>query len=101
MAFTSLGVVLVSTMTFVLGTFPEFQPQEESNKPEVYPEAVFVMKIIDNIAVGFFLVEYMVSNLDTCYLLYVVPWLKLIYVRQALAFKEDYYLMLVSLRPSM
>lgn len=60
MAFTSLGVVLISTMTFVLGTFPEFQPESESGVPEEYPEAVQVMAVVDNIAVGFFLIEYVV-----------------------------------------
>ena len=62
MAFTSLGVVLVSTLTFVLGTFPEFQSFEESGTPEEYPEAVFAMEIIDNVLVGFFVVEYVVSS---------------------------------------
>lgn len=60
MAFTSLAVVLISTLTFVLGTFPEFQPEAESGQPEIYPEAVAVMEIIDNIAVAFFLIEYVV-----------------------------------------
>ena len=36
MAFTSLGVVIVSTMTFVLGTFPEFQRDDPTVDPE-YP----------------------------------------------------------------
>lgn len=62
MAFTSLGVVIISTLTFVLGTFPEFQPESESGVPEEYPEAVYVMGIIDNLAVGFFLIEYVVST---------------------------------------
>ncbi len=62
MAFTSLGVVLISTLTFVLGTFPEFQTEEESGVPEQFPIAVLVMSIIDNIAVGFFLVEYLVRR---------------------------------------
>ncbi len=35
MAFTSLGVVLISTLTFVLGTFPEFQSEEDSGKINV------------------------------------------------------------------
>ena len=61
MAFTSLGVVLISTLTFVLGTFPEFQSEEERNEPPEYPEAVYAMKIIDNILVGFFVIEYVVS----------------------------------------
>ena len=42
MAFTSLGVVLVSTLTFVLGTFPEFQSFAESGTPEEYPEVELV-----------------------------------------------------------
>ena len=61
MAFTSLGVVLVSTLTFVLGTFPEFQSFEESGSPEEYPEAVAAMSMIDNVLVGFFVIEYVVS----------------------------------------
>ena len=61
MAFTSLGVVLISTLTFVLGTFPEFQSEDERNEPPEYPEAVYAMKIIDNILVGFFVIEYVVS----------------------------------------
>ena len=59
MAFTSLGVVLISTMTFVLGTFPEFQTEDPKIPPE-YPTAVAIMGVIDNIAVGFFFLEYMV-----------------------------------------
>ena len=68
MAFTSLGVVLISTMTFVLGTFPEFQSEESPDPPpngipiEKYPTVTFAMDIIDNIAVVFFLIEYTVSN---------------------------------------
>ncbi len=61
MAFTSLGVVLVSTLTFVLGTFPEFQPESESGVPPEYPVAVAIMEKIDNVAVAFFLCEYVVS----------------------------------------
>ena len=65
-AFTSLGVVLVSTMTFVLGTFPEFQPKEESgvelpcDLPLPCDYLVKGMDIIDKIAVTFFLIEYVV-----------------------------------------
>jgi hypothetical protein len=62
MAFTSLGVVLISTMTFVLGTFPEFQPPEETGIPIEYPTIKYVMDIIDNIAVVFFLIEYTVRH---------------------------------------
>ena len=63
MAFTSLGVVLVSTLTFVLGTFPEFQSFEESGTPEEYPQAVFAMEMVDNVLVGFFVIEYVVSTI--------------------------------------
>ena len=51
-AWISLGVVLVSTFTFVLGTFPEFQKEEDTGQPPPYPEAVLVME-----AVGKSLVE--------------------------------------------
>jgi len=61
MAFTSLSVVIISTMTFILGTFPEFQSEEESGHQPEYQEAVLAMHIIDNITVGFFLIEYVVS----------------------------------------
>ena len=63
----SLGVVLVSTFTFVLGTFPEFQKvniikyyfkyfsiapsdlqEEDTGQPPPYPEAVVVMDIVGN-----------------------------------------------------
>ena len=64
MAFTSLGVVLISTMTFVLGTFPEFQSPEETGKPLEYPTVKFAMDIIDNIAVVFFLIEYTVRHIN-------------------------------------
>ena len=64
MAFTSLGVVLISTMTFVLGTFPEFQSVEESGREQLeYPTVKFAMDIIDNIAVVFFLIEYTVMHM--------------------------------------
>ena len=72
MAFTSLGVVLISTMTFVLGTVPEFQSEEDTppcdptdgtcTPIEKYPTVTFAMDIIDNIAVVFFLIEYTVSD---------------------------------------
>ena len=75
MAFTSLGVVLISTMTFVLGTFPEFQSEQEvpactpedlkdgkCEEIERFPTVTFAMDIIDNIAVVFFLIEYTVNH---------------------------------------
>ena len=61
----------MSTLTFVLGTFPEFQSFEESGTPEEYPEAVFAMEIIDNVLVGFFVVEYVVSaSLEFIYMIF-------------------------------
>ena len=68
----SLGVVLVSTFTFVLGTFPEFQKvnvmnyyyskyllippsdlqEEDTGQPPPYPEAVVVMDIVGNALVN-------------------------------------------------
>ena len=67
----SLGVVLVSTFTFVLGTFPEFQKvniigfnfkyllippsdlqEEDTGQPPPYPEAVIVMDIVGNALVN-------------------------------------------------
>ena len=45
-AWVSLGVVLVSTFTFVLGTFPEFQKEEDTGQPPPYPEAVLVMDVV-------------------------------------------------------
>ena len=62
MAFTSLSVVIISTMTFILGTFAEFQSEEESGHPPEYQEAVLAMHIIDNIIVAFFIIEYMVRS---------------------------------------
>jgi len=57
-AWASLGMVLISTFTFVLGTFPEFQKEEETGQPPPYPEAVLIMDVVENGAVLFFLVEY-------------------------------------------
>ena len=45
-AWASLAMVLISTFTFVLGTFPEFQKEEETGQPPPYPEAVFVMEVV-------------------------------------------------------
>ena len=37
---------MVSTFTFVLGTFPEFQKEADTGQPPPYPEAVMVMDIV-------------------------------------------------------
>ena len=65
MAITSLAAIVISTMTFVLGTFPEFQSEEESSVKTDYPSLVLVLGIIDNVAVGFFLIEYIVRTQKT------------------------------------
>ena len=60
-AWASLGMVLLSTFTFVLDTLPgksqspfppslrdllaEFQKEEETGRPPPYPEAVLVMDV--------------------------------------------------------
>ena len=59
-AWASLGMVLVSTFTFILGTLPEFQKESETGKQPPYPEAVLVMETVENIVVLFFFVEYCV-----------------------------------------
>jgi len=59
-AWSSLGVVLLSTFTFVLGTFPEFQQEEETGQPPPYPQAVLAMEVVENCAVLFFVIEYIV-----------------------------------------
>jgi hypothetical protein len=64
MAFTSLSVVIISTMTFILGTFPEFQSEEETGHQPEYQEAVLAMHIIDNITVCFFFIEYVVCYIE-------------------------------------
>ena len=70
-AWASLGMVLISTFTFVLGTFPgktllphfnpryettfpEFQKEEETGQPPPYPEAVLVMDVVGSNPVGTF-----------------------------------------------
>ena len=57
-AWVSLGVVLVSTFTFVLGTFPEFQKEEDTGQPPPYPEAVLVMEVVGMFLPGRFRWEW-------------------------------------------
>ena len=54
MGFVSLAVVLISTTTFVLQTLPDF---EDDSK---YPVFVRVLEAIDDAAVVFFTVEYLI-----------------------------------------
>ena len=54
MAFTSLGVVLVSTMTFVLGTFPGKQYSYNNVYLHDFVLLDFMFKVYSNIALSFF-----------------------------------------------
>ena len=54
MAFTSLGVVLVSTMTFVLGTFPGKQYSYNNVYFHDFVLLDFMFKVYSNIALSFF-----------------------------------------------
>ncbi len=51
-----MGVVIISTLTFIIQTFPEFQEVPDSP----YPWVVRVLVITDHLAIGFFSVEYVV-----------------------------------------
>ena len=50
----SLSVVLLSTVTFILQTLPDF---EDDSK---YPVIVLILEIIDDAAVVFFTLEYVI-----------------------------------------
>ena len=59
---TSLGVVLVSTVTFILQTFPEFQAEETEDgaDPNGNQTVVEILTLIDDIAMYFFTLEYLI-----------------------------------------
>ena len=66
--FTSLGVVIISTITFIIQTFPEFQLKNEdseasSKQPEKVMWIIHALVTIDELAIGFFTVEYVVRFL--------------------------------------
>ncbi|TRY71529.1 hypothetical protein TCAL_11941 [Tigriopus californicus] len=56
--FSSLGVVIISTLTFILQTFPEFQEDDIGAKEN--PSVVFALKIIDDLSISFFTLEYLI-----------------------------------------
>ena len=59
--FVSLAVVLISTVTFVLQTLPDF---EDDSK---YPVFVKIIEAIDDAAVIFFTLEYLVRFMCSPY----------------------------------
>ena len=67
--FTSLGVVIISTITFIIQTFPEFQLKDEEDdassaeQAEKVLWAIDALVTIDELAIGFFTVEYVVRFL--------------------------------------
>ena len=52
----SLGVILVSTVTFIVSTFEELQVDAEGNQK--YPKVILAIEILDVITVVLFTVEY-------------------------------------------
>ena len=59
--FTSLGVVVISTLTFILQTFPEFQHEDVGR--DMYPNFVYALRIIDHLSIFFFTLEYSIRFL--------------------------------------
>ena len=60
-AFFSLSMVLVSTITFVLATIEELQEDEEGQSD--YPIIVAIIHLIDNFVIIFFTIEYILRLL--------------------------------------
>ncbi len=58
MGFVSLGVVVISTLTFIVQTFPEFQ--DDNGESSEYPGVVRALVVVDEMAIFFFTVEYLV-----------------------------------------
>ena len=52
-------MVLISTTTFILQTLPELQDDSE------YPTMVKALRITDQVAIGFFTIEYLVRLLNS------------------------------------
>ena len=56
MAFFSLSMVLLSTLTFVLATMEELQEDEDGVAE--FPVIVLIIQLLDNFVIIFFTVEY-------------------------------------------
>ena len=55
---SSLGVILVSTVTFIVFTFEELQVDKDGN--QAYPDVIFAIEVLDLITVVIFTVEYFI-----------------------------------------
>ena len=53
---SSLGVILVSTVTLIVSTFEELQVDKEGN--QAYPDVIVAIEVLDLITVVIFTVEY-------------------------------------------
>ena len=53
---SSLGVILVSTVTFIVSTFEELQVDKDGN--QAYPDVIVAIEVLDLITVVIFTVEY-------------------------------------------
>ena len=58
LAVFSLSMVLLSTVTFIISTADELQPDEEGNLD--FPLLLYVISLIDNFVVVYFTVEYLI-----------------------------------------
>ena len=58
LAVFSLSMVLLSTVTFIISTADELQPDEEGNLD--FPLLLYVIGLIDNFVVAYFTVEYLI-----------------------------------------
>ena len=56
-ACTSLSVVGVSTITFILSTLEEFQTEEESGASQ-FPRVSRAIQLVDNLCTAYFALEY-------------------------------------------
>ena len=52
---SSLGVILVSTVTFIVSTFEELQVDKDGN--QAYPDVIFAIEVLDLITVIILLVR--------------------------------------------
>lgn len=71
-AFVSISVVIISTVTFVLSTMPEladqidlilFENETNSQPPERWESGIIALRVVDQLTMWFFTIEYMVRFL--------------------------------------